>query len=115
MKTKETTHNPGERAAPTPPVASFKAGSGARNKKGPGGRRNPLIRLDLAKEIKGFSLAQFGRALLDEAGIWLNLGLACPSSPGDRRAPDVPLTVGLENDQGASDGDRMTHRATNGQ
>jgi transposase len=32
-----------------------------------------LIRLDLAKEIKGFSLAQFGRALLDEAGIWPDL------------------------------------------
>jgi hypothetical protein len=27
----------------------------------------------LTKEIEGFSLAQFGRALLDEAGIWLDL------------------------------------------
>ena len=38
------------------PVASFQRGSGARNKKGPRGRRNALIRLDSAKEIQGFSL-----------------------------------------------------------
>ena len=75
MKTRETT-NPCERAAPTPPVASFEAGSGAEKKKGPGGRRNPLIRLNSAKEIKGFSSLYFGPALLDEARIWLNLDLA---------------------------------------
>ena len=76
MKTKKRHTNPGERAAPTPPVASFKAGSGAKNKKGPGGRRNALISLDSAKEIQGFSLLNFVRALLDEARIWLNLDLA---------------------------------------
>jgi hypothetical protein len=57
-------------------MAAFRAGSGATNKKGLGGRRNVLIRLDSAKEIKGFSLAKFGRALLDEARIWLDLGSA---------------------------------------
>ena len=76
MKTKETTRNPGEQAAPTRPVASFEAGSGAKIKKGPGGRRNALIRLNSAKEIQGFSLLNFVRALLDEARIWLNLDLA---------------------------------------
>ena len=35
MKTKET-QTRGEQAAPTPRVASFKAGSGAKRKKGPG-------------------------------------------------------------------------------
>jgi len=30
MKAKETTHSLDEPAAPTPPVASFKAGSGAK-------------------------------------------------------------------------------------
>jgi hypothetical protein len=35
-----------------------------------------LIRLDSAKGIKGFSLAKFGRALLDETRIWLDLGSA---------------------------------------
>jgi hypothetical protein len=35
-----------------------------------------LIRLNSAKEIKGFSLAKFGWALLNEARIWLDLGLA---------------------------------------
>jgi hypothetical protein len=33
-----------------------------------------LITLDSAKEIKGFSLQKFGRILLDEARIWLDLG-----------------------------------------
>jgi hypothetical protein len=33
MKTKDTIHNPGERAAAPPPVASFRAGSGAKEKK----------------------------------------------------------------------------------
>ena len=33
MKTKESTRNQGERAAPAPPAASFKAGSGAKIKK----------------------------------------------------------------------------------
>ena len=77
MKTKETTHEPhanGQRRRR--PAASFEAGSGAEIKKGPGGRRKPLIRLDSAKEIQGFSLLYFVRALLDEARIWLNLGLA---------------------------------------
>jgi len=45
-------------------------------KKALGGRRNPLIRLDSAKEIKGFSLLDFVRALLDEALTWLDLDLA---------------------------------------
>jgi hypothetical protein len=48
-----------ELATPTPPAASF-GRKGARKKKkslkAPGGRRNLLIRLDQAKEIKGFSL-----------------------------------------------------------
>jgi len=35
-----------------------------------------LIRLDSAKEIEGFSLLEFCRALLDEARIWLDLHLA---------------------------------------
>jgi hypothetical protein len=35
-----------------------------------------LKRLDSAKEMQGFPLLEFGRALLDEARIWLDLGLA---------------------------------------
>ena len=72
MEQKGTTDR-GEQAAPTPPVAALKAESQAEIKKGPGGRRNPLIRPDLAKEIQAFSLLNFVRALLDEARIWLNL------------------------------------------
>jgi hypothetical protein len=34
----------------------FEAGSSAEKKKGHGGRRKPLILLDSAKEIQGFSL-----------------------------------------------------------
>jgi hypothetical protein len=60
-------------------MASFEAGSGAETKTGLGGRCNALIRLDSAKEIQGFCLTLFGRALLDEARIWLNLGLAWKS------------------------------------
>jgi hypothetical protein len=55
-------------------LASFEAGGGAQRKKGPGGRRKPLKRLDPDKEIEVNSLAKFGRALLDEVRIWLNLG-----------------------------------------
>ena len=33
MKTKETTHDPSEWAAPTPPVASFKAEAAQKEKK----------------------------------------------------------------------------------
>ena len=53
MKTKGNDTQPGEQAAPTPPVAAFEAGSGAKRKKGPGGRRKSLIRLNSAKEIAG--------------------------------------------------------------
>jgi hypothetical protein len=75
MKTRK--HNePGQTGSAEAPVASFRAGSGAKNKKRPGGRRKPLIRLDSAKESQGFSLLDFVRALLDEAQIWLNLDLA---------------------------------------
>ena len=56
-------------------VASCEAGSGAKRKKGPGGRRNALITLDSAKENQGFPLLYFGRALLDEVRIWLNFDL----------------------------------------
>jgi len=35
-----------------------------------------LIWLDSRKKNQGFPLLDFGRALLDEARIWLNLGLA---------------------------------------
>jgi hypothetical protein len=45
------------------------AGIGLKRKKCGGGPRKSLIRLDSAKEIQGFSLAKFGRALLDEAWI----------------------------------------------
>jgi hypothetical protein len=54
----------------------LEGGTGAQKKKGPGGQRNSLIRLDSAKEIQGFSLQKFGQILLDGAGIWLDLGLA---------------------------------------
>ena len=76
MKTMETTLKPWRTAAPTPPRGLLRGGKRRTNKKGPGGRRNALIRLDSAKEIQGFSLLYFGRALLDEARIWLNLDLA---------------------------------------
>jgi hypothetical protein len=46
-------------------------GKRRKEKKGLGGRRKPLIRLNSAKEIQGFPLLDFGRALLDEAQIWL--------------------------------------------
>jgi len=72
MKTKET-RTRGEWAAPTPPRSLLCGGKRRTNKKGPGGPRNPLIRLDSAKEIQGFPLLDFGRALLDEARIWLDL------------------------------------------
>jgi hypothetical protein len=41
-----------------------------------------LITLDSAKEIQAFSLPKFGRALLDEARIWLDLDLAWFPSGG---------------------------------
>ncbi len=57
MKTKDTTLKPGRTgsadAAPWPPSSREAA---QETKKGPGGRRNTLIRLDSAKEIQGFSL-----------------------------------------------------------
>jgi hypothetical protein len=56
-------------------VAAFEAESAQKRKIGRGGRRNALIRPDSAKEIQGFSLLKFGRALLDEARIWLDLDL----------------------------------------
>jgi hypothetical protein len=56
MKTKKTTLKPGRTGSADGPVASFQAGSGAQRKKRPGGRRKPLIRLNSAKEIQGFSL-----------------------------------------------------------
>jgi hypothetical protein len=43
---------------------------------GPRGPRNPLKRLDPAKEIQGFPLIYFGRAWLDSARALLNFGLA---------------------------------------
>jgi hypothetical protein len=52
MKTKATTNKPGERGAPTPPVTSVEAGRSAKRKKGLGGRRKRLIRLNSDKEIK---------------------------------------------------------------
>jgi hypothetical protein len=51
-KTEGTITSRNERASPAPPSAS-KAGSGPEKKKGPGGQRNSLKRLDSAKEIKG--------------------------------------------------------------
>ena len=56
MKTKETTHEPMRTGSAHAARGLFKGGRGEKRKKGPGGRRNPLIRLDLAKEIQGFSL-----------------------------------------------------------
>jgi hypothetical protein len=56
MKTKKTTLKPGRMGSADGAVASFRAGSGAKTKKGPGGWRNVLIRLDSAKEIQGFSM-----------------------------------------------------------
>jgi hypothetical protein len=49
-------NNPGERATPTPPVASFEAESSAKTKKarGPGDQRKSLIRFDPARKIQGF-------------------------------------------------------------
>jgi len=41
-----------------------------------GGRRKPLKRLDPAMEIQGFPWLKFGRALLDEAPILLDLDSA---------------------------------------
>jgi hypothetical protein len=76
MKTRETTHSLNERTARAPRVASF-AAEAAQKRKRPWGRRNPLIRLDSAKEIKGFYLVLFGRALLDEVRSWLDFDLAC--------------------------------------
>ena len=74
METKETTRC--ERAAPTRPVASFKAGRGARNKEGPGGQRNALIRLDSAKEIQGFSLISFAGLCWMRPGFgWIRVWL----------------------------------------
>jgi hypothetical protein len=72
-------------------VASFKAGSGARNKKGPGGRRKPLKRLNSAKEIKGFPRLKFGWALLGEARIWLGLDLAWKKLGFLLAAPAFPV------------------------
>jgi hypothetical protein len=40
------------------------------------GRRNSLKTLDPAKRIQGFPLFVFGRAWLDSARAWTNLGLA---------------------------------------
>ena len=88
MKTKATTSRANGRRR-RGPVASFKAGRGARNKKCPGGRRKPLIRLDSAKEIEGFSWLYFGRTLLDEARfgsiwIWLGKKFGRPAETGTR-------------------------------
>ena len=83
----------GEQAAPTlRPVAAFKAESAHERKKAVGGRRNPLIRPDSAKEIQGFALALFGRALLDEARIWLDLGLAWRLRSDRSAALSIPRT-----------------------
>jgi len=56
-------------------MAAFKAEPAHEKKKGLGGRRNSLITLDSAKEIKGFSLRKFGEILLDAARIWLDFDL----------------------------------------
>jgi hypothetical protein len=53
-------------------MASFEAGKRPMKKKGLGGRRKPLKRLDSAKRIQGFPLALFCRALLHEVRIWLD-------------------------------------------
>ena len=76
----------GEQAAPTLPVSTFKPESPRKRKKGRRGRRNSLLTLDSAKEIQGFSLLKFGRALLDEPRIWLDLDLAWTTS----RPPPAP-------------------------
>ena len=56
MKSKETTQEPMRtHGADAGPRGSFKAGRGAKIKKGPEGQRKSLKRLNSAKEIQGFS------------------------------------------------------------
>jgi hypothetical protein len=62
-----------------------------KEKRALGGRRKCLKRPDSAKESKAFSLLNFGRALLDEARIWLNwvwLARLARRSEGARRSLD---------------------------
>ena len=71
----ETERQKGRTSSATPARwVAFKAESAHKRKKGCGGQRNSLIRLDSAKEIQGFSLRKFGWALLDGAQIWPDLG-----------------------------------------
>ncbi len=73
-------HPPNLRSKPSGPQPSHpRLTNGLGVTKGPGGRRNPLIRLNSAKEIKGFSLLYFGRALLDVAPIWRGFGFGLES------------------------------------
>ena len=58
MKTKETTHK-GEGQRRCRPVAAFEAGRSPRNKKGPGRRRNPLIRLEIGEGKPRIFFADF--------------------------------------------------------
>ena len=68
MKTKET-HNPGERACADAARGRLQGGKRRTNKKGPGGQRNPLIRLNSPMESQGFSLAGFWPILLDDPDL----------------------------------------------
>ena len=58
MKREGATNKPGEQAPPRCGSA-FEAGSGPKRKKGPGGQRISLIKLDSAKEIQEFGRAKF--------------------------------------------------------
>jgi hypothetical protein len=57
MKTKETTNPIRTGSADTAPWPPSKRETAQQEKKALGGQRKPLIRLNSAKEIQGFSLA----------------------------------------------------------